>query len=673
MRHVNPLSFLAGLAILAVIIVPAYASDEAEGWSAELALKVKRVGNVRVSPDGSRVAYEVGIAKREGEDSQWVTHIHVSDRDGSNTFQLTQGKKSCTSAQWSPDGQWIAFLSERGGEKTSIWRIRTDGGEAERLTEEKGGISGFKFSPDGSQIAFTMTDPPTEDDEKNTKEKSDARVMDENLKYSRLYVMPTKADESGARQVRKLTEENYNVSGGFFGGAFDWAPDGNAIAFVHTKTPKIDDWPTADISIVEVTSGSVRPLVSTGAAETSPTYSPDGRSIAFTVSDDPPTWAFTSRVHVISPRGSEFKSLAGTFDRQPNILGWNEKGDAVLVSEAHRTMNRIYLLPLDGSKSGNLTPPSSLIDNPILNRSRQYLGFTAQSSNRPAEAFISPIASYGNPTQVSQVQDLPDLPIGATEVINWTSKDGMEIEGLLTYPALYRPGTTVPLLVIVHGGPTGVFTQSFIANRGAYPIAAFASRGFAILRCNPRGSSGYGKDFRYANYDDWGGGDYQDIMSGVDHVIDMGVADADRLGIMGWSYGGYMTSWVITQTDRFKVASVGAGVTNLMSFNGTSDIPGFIPDYFHGDSWEKLDAYRKHSAMFNVGGVTTPTLIQHGEKDVRVPISQGYELYNALRRQGVEVKMVVYPRQPHGIREPKLQLDAMKRNLEWFDRLLDDY
>jgi dipeptidyl aminopeptidase/acylaminoacyl peptidase len=232
----------------------------------------------------------------------------------------------------------------------------------------------------------------------------------------------------------------------------------------------------------------------------------------------------------------------------------------------------------------------------------------------------------------------------------------------------YQPGTRVPLLVIVHGGPTGVFTQSFIVSRSPYPIAAFASEGYAVLRCNVRGSSGYGRQFRYANYGDWGGADYQDIMSGVDAMIARGIADPDRLGVMGWSYGGFMTSWIVTQTKRFKAASVGAGVTNLMSFTGTSDIPSFIPDYFGGEYWEVFDNWRAHSAMFHVKGVSTPTLIQHGEADVRVPISQGYEFYQALKRQGVPVEMVVYPRQPHGLQEPKLQLDAMRRNLEWFDR-----
>jgi dipeptidyl aminopeptidase/acylaminoacyl peptidase len=271
--------------------------------------------------------------------------------------------------------------------------------------------------------------------------------------------------------------------------------------------------------------------------------------------------------------------------------------------------------------------------------------------------------------QVARVQAIPpDAPIGRTDVLHWKAQDGLEIEGLLTYPVAYERGRKVPLLVIVHGGPTGVFTQSFTGMPSPYPITVFAERGYAVLRVNPRGSGGYGRKFRYANYQDWGGGDYRDIMAGVDHVISLGVADPDRLGIMGWSYGGYMTSWVITQSKRFKAASVGAGVTNLMSFTGTADIPGFVPDYFGGDYWNVFDRWRGRSAMFNVKGVTTPTLIQHGEEDRRVPISQGYELYNALVRQGVATQMVVYPRQPHGLQEPKFIKDAMERNLEWFDR-----
>ena len=230
-------------------------------------------------------------------------------------------------------------------------------------------------------------------------------------------------------------------------------------------------------------------------------------------------------------------------------------------------------------------------------------------------------------------------------------------------------GKRCPLILIVHGGPMGVFSQNYVGVPSAsWPLAAFAAHGYAVLRPNPRGSGGYGKDFRFANLKDWGGGDYRDLMAGVDHVIAQGIADPDRLGVMGWSYGGFMTSWIITQTPRFKAASVGAGVTNLVSFTGTSDIPSFLPFYFGGEFWDDLDAYRKHSAMFNVKGVRTPTLILHGEKDERVPISQGYELYNALKRQGCATQMVVYPRTPHAPSEPKLLLDVLKRDLAWFDK-----
>ena len=266
--------------------------------------------------------------------------------------------------------------------------------------------------------------------------------------------------------------------------------------------------------------------------------------------------------------------------------------------------------------------------------------------------------------------EIAKMPVGKTDLIKWKSKDGREIEGLLTYPVGYVAGTKVPFILNIHGGPAGVITQNYIGGRGVYPLATFAARGYAILRANPRGSSGYGTEFRRANFKDWGGMDYQDLMAGVDKVIEMGVADPNRMGVMGWSYGGYMTSWIVTQTKRFKAASAGAPVTNLMSFNGTADIPAFVPDYFGGQAWEIPEVYAKHSAMFNIKGVTTPTLIEQGDADVRVPISQGYEFYQALKLQGVPTRMIVLPRQPHGPTEPKMQIAAMQANLDWFEKYL---
>jgi dipeptidyl aminopeptidase/acylaminoacyl peptidase len=234
----------------------------------------------------------------------------------------------------------------------------------------------------------------------------------------------------------------------------------------------------------------------------------------------------------------------------------------------------------------------------------------------------------------------------------------------------YKPGKQYPLILNIHGGPAGAFTQNFTAAGSVYPIQAFAQQGYAVLRPNPRGSIGYGKDFRHANYNDWGFGDYEDDQSGVDKVIAMGVAHPDSLVICGWSYGGYMTSFTVTKTNRFKAASLGAPVTNLMSFVGTSDIASFLPDYFGGEYWDRMDVYMKHSAMFNVKNVKTPSQVIHGERDVRVPISQGFEFYTAVKRLGIPAEMITYPRTPHGVQEPKFIQDIGERVLVWFNTQL---
>jgi dipeptidyl aminopeptidase/acylaminoacyl peptidase len=657
----------AAAALLFIFIQDASAQTNdkpAAGWTPELMMKVRPVGQVRVSPDGRKVAYTVTDAVMTADKSEYVTQIYVADADGKNSAQLTFHEKSSTNPQWSPDGQTLAFTSPRKENKANVYLLRLSGGEAEQLTDVKSSVSNFAWSPDGRQIAFTMADAKTEDEEKLGKGKDDWRWVDESLKTARLYVVPVAKDAAGKREPRKVTAVERHVTG------FDWSPDGKRIVFSHQRTPKANDWPTADVSVVDVATGDLTALAATNAAETSPAYSPDGRQIALVVSDDPPRWAQSGAVHVVAASGGQPRALASSHDGQPNIAGWSADGKQIYFSEARGTGTRIYALDVAADRIAEINSTDEVLTGVDLNNARDMLGFTAQAPDRAPEAYVSPVGKYA-PVQVSRANaDIPRLPLGRTEVVRWKSTDGKDVEGLLTYPVNYQKGTRVPLILNVHGGPAGVFQQTFIAFRGAYPIAAFAAKGYAVLRPNPRGSSGYGTEFRRANIKDWGVGDYQDLMTGVDKVIEMGVADPERLGVMGWSYGGFMTSWIVTQTKRFKAASAGAPVTNLMSFTGTADIPGFIPDYFGGQPWEILDTYRKHSPMFNVKGVTTPTLIQHGEADDRVPVSQGYEFYNALRSQGVPVRMLVMPRQPHGPNEPKMILKVMQTNLEWFDKHL---
>jgi dipeptidyl aminopeptidase/acylaminoacyl peptidase len=648
------------LLALAMCAIAATVQTADSKWTPDFLLKVKRVGPVVPSPEASRVAFVVSEAVTEGEKSEWLSHVHIAATDGSGAYQLTRGDKSATSPRWSPDGQSVAFLSQRGGDKNNIFVIRVTGGEAEQITSEKASISAFDWAPDGKSIAFVMPDPKSEAEEKADKEKRDVRVIDDGDKLAGLYVVPIARDRDGKRPAKKLNIGSVHVT------AIDWSPDSSTIVFSHQATSKVFD--QQDISAVRVSGGEPSKLAATKADESDPTYSPDGRSIAYVTSDDPPTWAFTGWVRIVPAAGGTPRPLAMTFDEEPDILGWSADGRSLIVAETEKTVSRIFSLPVDGGPVTSISATDVNVGAAELNAGGTAVGFVHAWSDKAPEPYMSRLPTFAA-KQVASVQAIPaDAPMGRTEVLRWKAQDGLEIEGLLTYPVGYEKGRKVPLLVIVHGGPTGVFTQSFTGMPSPYPITAFAERGYSVLRVNPRGSGGYGRKFRYANYQDWGGGDYRDIMAGVDHVISLGVADPDRLGIMGWSYGGYMTSWVITQSKRFKAASVGAGVTNLMSFTGTADIPGFVPDYFGGEYWNVFDRWRARSAMFNVKGATTPTLIQHGEQDRRVPISQGYELYNALVRQGVPTKMVVYPRQPHGLQEPKFIKDAMERNLEWFDR-----
>lgn len=633
-------------------------------WTAELQIKTRGVGTPRVSPDGKRVVYTISDAVMAADKSEFVTQLWLATTDGKDNFQITFNDKSSTNPKWSPDGNWIAFTSNRKDNRNNLYLLPLRGGEAEQITDLKGSISNFEWSPDGRWIAYTMSDPKTDDEEKNDKGRNDFRWVDENFKMSRLYVIPVQKDANGKREPKKLTTENYSVGG------FDWSPDGTRIVFNHTVSPVANDWTTSDVSIVEVANGKATAFANTPASESGAQYSPDGRWIAITVSDNPPRWAQSGLIQIYSATGGAPKALAASFDGQPNVAGWSADGKRIYFSEAKGTGTQLYAIDVAANRIEEIKSTPAVYGGFNLNHSGTMFGFVRQTSDTPGEAFVAPVTML-SAVQISKANsDLKLPPVGKTEVVTWKSADGRDIEGLLTYPIGYQAGKKVPLILNIHGGPAGVFQQSYIGGRGVYPLATLSAKGYAILRPNPRGSSGYGTEFRRANFKDWGGADYQDLMTGVDKVIAMGVADPDRLGVMGWSYGGFMTSWIVTQTSRFKAASAGAPVTNLMSFNGTADIPAFVPDYFGGHFWDIMETYQKHSAMFNVKGVKTPTMIQHGEADIRVPISQGYEFYNALKTQGVTTRMLVLPRQPHGPTEPKMQLAAMQANLEWFDKYI---
>ncbi len=643
---------------------PSPRSDASGKWTIADMFAYRTIPDVRVSPDGRRVAFVVREAVMEKDRSEYREQIWLAASDGKASWPATFADQSSNEPRWSPDGRRIAFLSKRGERFANVWLLPADGGEAWRLTDAKSDVSQAAWSPDGRSIAFLAPEPDPEDRERRERERDDARVVGADDRPVRLWIV-TVPDRAGEpREAKQLMSEVGSID------EFDWAPDGKTIAFSHRRRPAADEWPSSDISLVDVASGAVTPFAHTGAAETEPVYSPDGRWIAYVVTDDPPRWAHRRWIRLAPAGGGESRDPTHSFDEDPEIAGWSADGATLYFLEAKGVSSLLYALDVRGGSIRALTKPNAVLEGAHVNAGGSWIGFVRQTSTEPAEAYVSSLAAL-SPRRVSSVNaKMPKHPLGDTRILTWKGDGGQAIEGLLTLPAGYQPRHRYPLLLAVHGGPAGVYQAAYLGAPGPYPYAVFGSEGYAVLRANPRGSSGYGTAFRQANVRDWGGADYRDLMAGVDEAVAVGVADPERLGIFGWSYGGFMTAWTITQTNRFRAASVGAGLTDLRSFTGTTDIPSFLPDYFGGEFWSAgaSELYRSRSALEFVEKVRTPTLIEHGERDLRVPTSQAYELYNALKRLGVPVEMVVYPRQAHGVREPRLIRDLAERNLAWMDR-----
>ncbi|HLG13008.1 MAG TPA: S9 family peptidase [Blastocatellia bacterium] len=644
---------LFSLCLLFFAVVP-FSAQQKRAMTFDDVLAVKNVFDAQISPDGKWIAYVVSRADMKENASD--ADLWLVATSGGAPVRLTTSKKNDNQPRWSPDAKRIAFVSARD-EKPQIFIISPFGGEAERLTDSKSGVQSFQWSPSGRSIAYVAQQEPTSEEEKKQKDKDDAQVVDKNFKFARIWVIDVES-----KKAREIVKADYVASDP------QWSPDGKQIAYTTTPTPKADDGGLSDIRIVDVDSGKQSKLSDNEGPDTAPRWSPDGKQIAYLSRDAKNGVLGQMRLTVIAPEGGPSRAVAPAFEYQPGPATWSSDGKTIYFTASVRTTSQLFAVAAAGGEPKQLSNVAGVMGAVTFSRDRSRAAFTRADTQHPAAVFIAAAPDFRETVKlIDQNPQIGDLALGTSEVIRWKSKDGMEIEGLVIYPVGYQAGKRYPTVAFIHGGPSGVWTQSFPSSWGNFGHV-WASKGWVSFYPNVRGSSGYGEKFLLSNVRDWGGGDYQDIQSGLDHLIAKGVADPEKLAQSGWSYGGYMTAWTLTQTNRFKAVMVGAGLTNMYSMYSTNDLQRVLDGYFGGEPWDNTEFYWSRSAMAHIKKAKTPTLIQHGAADTRVPPGQAQELYMGLRKNGVPVELVFYPREPHGLQEPRHQLDKMRREYAWFSR-----
>jgi dipeptidyl aminopeptidase/acylaminoacyl peptidase len=625
-------------------------SGEEDVMTPEKIIGMKRIYGVQLSPDGRKVAYV--LRSLDEEEHKFTTDIYVADVETGKSIQMTYQPKNDSSPRWSPDGSKIAFFSNR--EKgNQIWIISLAGGEAYQLTKLEDGASGsIRWSPDGQKIAFFTQRDLSEEEKKAKEEKRDEIVVDETMRLNQLAVIDV---DSGV--VQRLTDGKTYVSDP------SWSPDSKKIAFASRPSTDADDIFHSKIFIIKSSGGTPERLTNTKAiTEMSPQWSPDGKNIAFSAGPGYDLWADPDDVYFVPAEGGLPTNLTSQLDRSESVVRWAKDSRNIVFRFGSKTFTQIGKVDIQSKKIGILIPKEKIIPDVSISPGLDIMAFVMTDPENPQDLWVSDINLKKPRLLVQSNPNIKKLSLGTTKVIQWKSFDGKTIEGVLVLPLGYKKGQRVSLIVEPHGGPMGARTVAF---NSLWQM--FAGAGYAVFAPNFRGSGYHGREFVRANIGDWGGGDYQDIMAGVDYLIKEGIADEEKLGVEGWSYGGFMTNWIITHTDRFKAAVSGAGLSNLESFYGTTDIQGFMEYYHKGFPWSSREIYRSSSPLTSTFKVKTPVLILHGEEDVRVPISQSEELYYYLKKTGVTVKFVRYPGEGHGLREPQHQIDRYTRMLNWFN------
>jgi dipeptidyl aminopeptidase/acylaminoacyl peptidase len=663
------LRLLFGIAAIALCASAAAGQDAPKSkdgkklfGSAE-ALKVARVSSPRISPDGTRVAYLVAENQMDKDTWKTVTNAWVVPAAGpaSAARQFTRGEKSVSNVAWSPDGKMLAFTMDAGEEKDAkpqVWFMYVDGGEPWQVTKHKSGVRAFEFSPDGKTLLLTATPAQSDEEEKRGKQKDDAVVVDHDFKMAQLWTWNIASSEE-----KQISKGDFTVSEG------KWSPDGTKVTFTTNPTPRLDEISDQTAWVLDVASGNQRKLAESSAAQFThgARWSPDGRQIAFLGTAG--MLIYKQNLFVVDANGGTAKKLSNSFELNAGEPNWSADGKQIYFSTDDRESLRVFAADVAGATVRPVTKEGMMANLAGISADGKTSVGTTGDPLHPDEVFHSDLSFASLEKITNQNPWLSDYALGATEVVKWKSgKDGIEIDGIVTKPVDWDGTKKAPFLLNPHGGPTGASLLAF--NPG---VQVMAANGYMVLEPNFRGSSGRGEKFATANQNDWGGGDYKDDMSGVQAMVDKGWADPDRLGAFGWSYGGYMTMWIDTQTDRFKAISPGAGLPDLISMYAQTDIHKYLTE-FEGvkTPWDNYQEYWDHSPMKFINNVKTPTMILHGQSDTRVPIPQSEEFYRGLVDRKIPVEYVTYPRENHGFVEPRHVQDRYQRYLVFFGKYLNN-
>jgi dipeptidyl aminopeptidase/acylaminoacyl peptidase len=633
-------------ALVALALLPV--ASAAAQLTATQAIARRALADPQWQPGGNRVAVTVSEHPRG---MSRLRHIWIADAASGSARQLTNSDKSEWSPRWSPNGETLAFLSDRG-KGTEVWLLSMNGGEALPLTDADdmhARVSEFAWSPDGRRIAIAARDLPDSSIQARRNAKDDAIVVDRDDHPARIWIV-----DVATKRANALTKAPWDVHGA------QWTPDGTRLIVTATDHPESDQYTNAIYSVAldGPTAGSLVRVAAPRGPFGNVSVAPDGGRIAWIGAriDGP-----TPHDLYIAPLGGTNapRNVSGaTIDRPIGDYTWSADGSiTAVVHDGFRS--EIRSIAAEGKAGAPLTLP--------VNPSTFDLDDAGDVAFVGEKTTVAPelwVARRGQaPVQLTHVNDdWKAVPVVAPTIKRWKAPDGLSIEGALLVPPGQVAGERLPTIVLVHGGPSGAWSDSF-ESWGQMLV----SRGYAVLYPNPRGSTGYGQSFLEANRGDWGGADFKDIMAGVDVLVRDGLADSTRLGIGGWSYGGYMSEWAITQTHRFDAAIAGAGLSDLAAEFGTESNSAY-DEWYYGLPYEKPQGFAKSSPLTYVRNAKTPTLILQGEADVTDPIGQSTALYRALKRYDVPAELVLYPREGHGLAEEKHLVDRLNRVVDWYHR-----